>query len=109
MSDRENRIKSDEEATAMLKRYKVCGRVVMRKIGDETLLVPVSGPVSGGRVYPINETARLIWEGLSGGLDAGRIVERLVQAYAVSSEEAAADCAAFIKAMVSEALLEEVT
>jgi hypothetical protein len=102
------KVECDGDA-AVTKNYKVCGRVVMRKIGEETLLVPISGPASGGRVYPINETARIIWDGLSEGFDVGQIATRLVGIYDVPAEQAHADCMACAEAMVGEALLEEVT
>ena len=91
------------------KTYKVVGKVVLRKIGDEVLLVPVSGPAAGGRVYPLNETARMIWDGLSAGVDCDQIADRLANTFDVSRDQALADCADCALMMVAESLLEEVS
>jgi hypothetical protein len=87
--------------------YRPIGRIVVRKIGDEILLVPVSGPPAGARVYPVNPTARIIWDSLSAGEPVSRAAERLVESFDVSSlEEALADCEACAQAFVAESLLE---
>lgn len=87
--------------------YRPIGRIVVRTIGDETLLVPVSGPPAGARVYPVNPTARVIWDSLSAGEPVSRTAERLVASFdAPSMEETLADCEACAKAFVAESLLE---
>ncbi len=89
------------------KKYQVCGKVVVRKIGDETLLVPVSGVASGGRVFPLNETALFIWSRVTEGKTFGETVHALAEAYRVEETEAHEDCNRFIAFLVSENLLEE--
>ncbi len=90
------------------KTYMVVGKVVLRKIGDEVLLLPVSGPAAGGRVYPLNETARIIWDGLSAGVDCDQIADRLAGIFAVPRDQAFADCIDCARMMVEESLLDEV-
>lgn len=87
--------------------FRPVGRVVVRTIGDETLLVPVSGPPAGARVYPVNPTARVVWDSLSSGDTLGRSAERLSERFEVPSmPEALADCEACARAFVAESLLE---
>lgn len=87
--------------------YRPVGRVVVRTIGDEVLLVPVSGPPAGARVYPVNPTARAIWDSLSAGETVSRATERLAERFEVPSKAAAlADCEACARAFVAESLLE---
>ena len=85
------------------------GRVVLRRIGVDLLLVPVNGPAAGGRVYPINETARLIWEGLAAGETVKRTAQRLSAQYPVAETEALADCLACARSFLDESLLEAKT
>jgi hypothetical protein len=81
---------------------------VVRTIGDETLLVPVSGFPAGARVYPVNPTALTIWNCLSEGGTICRAAERLAERFAVPSlKEALADSEACARAFVAESLLEE--
>ena len=48
--------------------YRVQGRVVLRRIGEDRLLVPVSGGVARENcVFPINETGEFIWDCLRKG------------------------------------------
>lgn len=88
-------------------RYRSGGRVVVRKIGEDTLLVPVSGTAAGGRVYPVNETALAVWTCLTEGKTVRETAEALMQAYAVLSDEALRDVKATARAFVEEGLLEE--
>ncbi len=87
--------------------YQMCGKVVLRRIGDESLLVPVSGPAAGGRVYPVNDSARVIWSGLQDGHTVGEVVRMLVETFDVDVTEAAEDCRACIDLLVTENLIEE--
>lgn len=89
-------------------RYLVSGRVVLRRIGEDVLLVPVSGPAAtgGGRVYPLNETARTIWERLVAGCTIPLIVDEFVSAYDVSRDQAQMDVDACVETFLSEGLLE---
>lgn len=88
--------------------YRPIGRIVVRTIGDEILLVPVSGPPAGARVYPVNPSARAIWDSLSAGEPVSRAAERLTERFEVPSmEEALADCESCARAFVAESLLEE--
>jgi len=87
-------------------RFKVSGRVVIRKIGGDTLLVPVSGTAAGGRVYPVNETAEVVWACLADGGTVRQAAEALVARYDVPQDQALADCGECVQVFVDEALIE---
>lgn len=90
--------------------YGVKGRVVLRRIGKDVLLVPVSGPAAagGGRVYPLNETAEIIWGHLVAGTDISRIVCDLKKRYDVPPSRIEADVEECIKTFLDEDLLERI-
>ncbi len=90
-------------------KYQPVGRVVVRKIGEDTLLVPVSGmAATGGRVYPMNETAEFLWNVFSEGATVDQAAAELTERYDVAEEESRADTLSCLHAFLEEALLEEV-
>lgn len=89
--------------------YRMKGRVVLRRIGTDRLLVPVSGNAARENcVFPLNETGEFIWERLSLGTPLGATAHDLAGAFAVSPEAALADCREFAGNLVEQQLLEEV-
>lgn len=89
------------------RRFEVNGRVVVRRIAEDVLLVPISGPAAGACVYPVNRTALAIWECLSVGGTLAEAAERLVHEFGAAPEEAQADCAACAQSFMAESLLRE--
>lgn len=87
--------------------YRVCGRVVIRRIGSDTLLVPVSGSEAGGRVFPVNESALIVWESVAGSGTVQAAAEALVDRYALPIEKALEDCKVCINTFLNEGLLED--
>ncbi len=92
--------------SASSKRYAVSGRVVVRKIGGDTLLVPVSGTAAGGRVYPVNETAEVVWACLAGGGTVRQAADALMARYDVAEDQALADCGECVQVFLDEGLIE---
>ena len=83
------------------------GRIVLRHIGDESLLVPVTGEAAqGNRVYPLNATGAAMWEGVTNGESIGEVARSVSRAFDVTPEQAEQDCRTFIDELVREALLE---
>ncbi len=82
------------------------GRVVIRRIGEETLLVPVRGVASGHCVYPVNATAAVAWRALEAGHTAAEAVEMMITEFDVAAEIAHKDIEACAAAWVEEGLLE---
>jgi len=84
------------------------GRVVLRRMGADRLLVPVSGPAAQENcVFPLNETGVFIWERLSVGQPLEEVVQALAKTFAVSVEDARRDCRAYVVELMEQQLLEE--
>ena len=90
------------------RRYAINGRVVMRTIGEDTLLVPVSGDVAGVRVFPLNETAEVVWRCLSDGGSVREAAEALMDCYDVSLSEAQTDSEECVRVLLDERLIERI-
>lgn len=92
----------EEQAT-----YRMNGRVVLRRIGEDRLLVPVSGDVARENcVFPINETGEFMWARLAKGMPPEEVAQALVRTFAVDAETAGTDCRGFVAALVAQRLLE---
>lgn len=89
--------------------YRMKGRVVLRHIGEDRLLVPVSGDVARENcVFPLNTTGEFIWERLLKGQSVEHVAQDLSKAFEVTLDEALADCQAYAGELVSQQLLEGV-
>jgi hypothetical protein len=89
--------------------YRMKGKVVLRRIGEDRLLVPVSGAVARENcVFPINDTGEFIWTRLSNGQTIDETAAALAAEFDVSPELAAADCRAYAAELTGQLLLEEV-
>jgi len=80
--------------------------VVIRHIGEETLLVPVCGVASGHCVYPVNATAATAWKALEAGYTIEEAVAMMMTEFDVAAEIAHQDIEACAAAWVDEGLLE---
>ncbi len=84
------------------------GRVVLRRMGEDCLLVPVSGMAAQENcVFPINETGVFIWERLSAGQPLEEVAQAMAGAFDVSPEVALADCRTYAAELMDQQLLEE--
>ena len=87
--------------------YRMKGRVVLRRIGADRLLVPVAGLAARKNcVFPLNNTGVFIWERLSAGQPLGAVAQALTEAFEVSKEEALFDCQKYAGDLVAQQLLE---
>jgi len=86
--------------------FTVCGKVVIRRIGSDTLLIPVSGPAAGGRVFPLNESALTLWNCLIEGGTVRQAAERLTEQFLVDEEKAFEDCRECLGTFIHEGLVE---
>ena len=90
------------------KTYRIPGRVVLRRIGEDRLLVPVSGGAARENcVFPINETGAFIWESLTKGRPLDETAASVAAEFAVAPEEARADCREFAARLLAQGLIEE--
>ena len=86
--------------------YCPTGRVVTRRIGEDHLLVPVSGGVAGENVvFPLNETGLFVWESVSVGKTVGETAQEMTEAFDVSLDMAQQDCAQMVQALLDQKLL----
>ncbi|MGD9611313.1 MAG: PqqD family protein [Kiritimatiellia bacterium] len=87
--------------------YRMNGKVVLRRIGADRLLVPVSGPAAREScVFPVNATGEFIWNGLTNGQTLDETAAALAAEFAVAPDEARADCREFADKLLAQRLLE---
>ena len=90
------------------KTYRIPGRVVLRRIGEDRLLVPVSGCAARENcVFPVNETGAFIWESLTKGRPLDETAAAVAAEFAVSPEDALSDCREFAERLLAQRLIEE--
>ena len=72
--------------------YKKSDAMVSRRIGDESILVPIrksAGDLES--IYTLNDTAAYIWELIDGKTNVGEIKEKLISEFDVKPDEAEKD------------------
>jgi len=70
---------------------------VYRRIGDETILVPIKDNVGDmGSIYNLNEVGAFVWEHLDGKQSLSDIKDRIFEEFDVSSDAANKDLSDFI-------------
>jgi len=85
-------------------------RFVTRRIGPETIIVPVAGRVGDlESVYTLNEIATRIWELLDSPQTAAEIAKRLAADYDTSERQLAADVAEFLEMLETSGLVRATT
>jgi hypothetical protein len=74
------------------KRYRKSDAIVSRKIGSEFVMVPIRQDVGDlSSIYVLNEVAARIWELIDGERTAASIIEKIVEEYQITPQEAEAD------------------
>ena len=90
--------------------YRPAGRVVTRRIGEDNLLVPISGGSPGeNAVFPVNDTGLFAWERLSTGKTIEETARDMSEVFDVETEAARTDCAELVQTLTEQKLLEVVT
>jgi hypothetical protein len=75
--------------------------VVTRRIGTQTLLVPVVDRTADmGNIFTLNETGSLIWSRLQRSSDFASLVAALVEEYDTTTETAGTDGGNLLDALV---------
>jgi len=70
---------------------------VTRSIGNQTLVVPLTGSVGDlNAIYSLNETGAAIWQMIRDRIPLPQIADAVCRKFEVSAEEAAADIKDFI-------------
>src|SRR4051794_18562390 len=95
----------DQPANSAMGSFVADTALVTRRIGNETILVPVSSRLGDlDSIYTLSEVGSRIWSLLATPVTLERIGEVLSEEYEVSAEVAAADAAMFIDALLAKKL-----
>ena len=88
------------------RRFAKHGDYVVRCIGGETILVPVSAGVADlDAIYVLNGAAAVVWSRLDGRASVADLVAAVTQEYEVTDEEAAADVQSFLQSLSDDGLV----
>lgn len=82
-------------------KVKIRKDLAWRRVGGELFVVDAAG----SRLYELNGTAALAWEGLAAGRDEAGIASAIAEEFEVGRAEAGADLAVFIKELAAAGLL----
>ena len=89
--------------------YRPVSDVVTRKVGDESVIVPVRSHVADlDAVVTLNPVGARVWELLDGKRDVATIVGTIVEEYEVEPEAAQADVDEFVRTLQEAKLIERV-
>lgn len=80
---------------------------VMRKLGDEYVVVPVGvtlGEFNG--MIRLNETGAFLWERLQNGSTREQLIRALLEEYEIDEEKAVSDTEGFIRTLKEAEILE---
>jgi hypothetical protein len=81
---------------------------VLRKVGDERLLVPIKGSLADMQcLFSLNDSSEFIWEHLQAGQPLDTIVHNMIEHYGIPYDRAQSDCEHFIQRLLAEGLLLE--
>jgi Coenzyme PQQ synthesis protein D (PqqD) len=88
--------------------YRHAPDVVLRRIGEEGVLVPVKNNVGDlDSIFTLNQSAITIWETLDGTTALHRVIDRVCTEYEVDRDTAAADAGELITRLAEAGLIEE--
>lgn len=83
-------------------------RVVARRIGDETILVPTGRDIlDAGSLFTLNDTASFIWDALERPRTPSEIHSALTDAFDVTPERAREDVERFLSALAGAGCIVE--
>jgi hypothetical protein len=82
-------------------RYQKDEHFVFRCIESETILVPIKDNVGDmGCIYNLNEMGAFIWKHLDGQHKLESVIDKILNEYEVSPQEAEADLKAFVTDLI---------
>ena len=88
-------------------RYRIAGDHATRKIGEETIVVPVRSRVADlESIYTFNETGSAIWALVDGARSVPEIARALASEFDVDEANALADVRRFLAGLEEEGLVE---
>lgn len=84
------------------------GDYVLRQIGDDYIIVPVGKTaLSFNGMITVNETGAFLWGHLVNGINRDKLLQRLVDTYEVTQEEAERDLSEFLNILYDNMILIE--
>jgi len=93
----------------MTELYEQASEFVLRRIGRESILVPIHNKVGDlDSVYTLNEVASLIWSMIDGRTATSSILDRLCDEYDVPREDAANDLGELLGTLTEARLIRPV-
>lgn len=82
--------------------YKKSDTMVSRKIGEESILVPIrknAGELDS--IYTLNDTAAYVWDLIDGQTKVGEIKERILDEFEVTPKDAEKDLKEHLQQLVA--------
>lgn len=80
------------------KLYELKSKFVVRAVGNELILVPLTGNVAQmNELFTMNETAKFIWENLEENTTIDKLEELMTEVFDIDTETAKKDIEAFIR------------
>ncbi len=87
---------------------KIADGFVIREIMGQAVAVPTGqASESFSGMIKLNETGKEVWNGVAEGLSEEEIVERIVEKYEVSAEDAKQGVSKFLKQMVERGFIQQ--
>jgi hypothetical protein len=91
------------------KRFARDERMVFRKLGNESVLVPICRtPEAVVGIYTLSDVAAYIWEAIDGERSVEEIRDQIVQEWEVTPQTAEIDLTEFMEQLISIGALKEV-
>ncbi len=88
--------------------YRHVPDIVLRRIADEAVLVPVRSNVGDlDSIFTLNQTAITIWTALDGTTPLHRVIDAVCEEYEIDRETAAADTREILAQLTEAGLIEE--
>jgi len=83
------------------------GNFVFRKIGDETILVPVKAGVSElDSLFTFNEVGTVIWKGVENRSSVREIVTAVQAEFEIAPDSAQSDVFEFLEVLIKRSLIQ---
>ena len=99
-----------ETAPALENVYRRIDDVVCRRVGTESILVPIRQNVGDlDYIYTLSDVAARIWELLDGTRSLGAVIAAICDEYDVSREQATADVVELVSDLEGVSLLLQVS
>ena len=88
--------------------YKKVDNVATRRVGGETLLVPISGKLAHlQHVFVLDAVGEHIWAQIDGERDVSAIAQTVPENFEVEPEQATSDCEDYLRELLEAGLLQE--